>query len=179
MSLTDLAQRYHFAPIPLAQYPQHLPPQVATALPAEDCLVFPVADEHSDTAAFSAHFGFGLEDCANTLVLRYKAGGAEHHAAVVSLGSRRLDVNGAVKTLLGAQRLSFAKREDATALTGMEFGGITAFGLPREMRILVDAAVMERSFVVMGAGYRRSKLLLDPALLRKLPQVEVATMACE
>ncbi len=177
MSLHHLAHIYHFTPIPPEQHAEHLPPQVVADLPAEGCLVFPVADEHSDTAAFSAHFGFGLEDCANTLVLRYKAGGAEHHAAVVSLGSRRLDVNGAVKAQLGAQRLSFAKREDATALTGMEFGGITAFGLPHGMRILVDAAVMERPFVVMGAGYRRSKILLVPALLRGLPQVEIATLA--
>ena len=88
---------------------------------------------------------------------------------MVNLGSRRLDVNGAVKALLGARRLSFAAREVATELTGMQFGGITAFGLPEGMPLLVDAAVFERPLVVMGAGVRETKLLLSPALLKDLP----------
>jgi prolyl-tRNA editing enzyme YbaK/EbsC (Cys-tRNA(Pro) deacylase) len=171
-----LARRHRFEIIPVAQRAQHMPPGVAAELPVDHCVVFPVADEHSDTAAFSAHFGFGLEDCANTLVLRYTKDQAEHYAAVVSLGSLRLDVNGAVKAFLGAKRLSFARREVATELTGMEFGGITAFGLPPDMRILVDAAVMGRPYVVVGAGYRRTKILLAPALLSRLPRVDVAAL---
>ncbi|WP_132690191.1 YbaK/EbsC family protein, partial [Pseudomonas aeruginosa] len=145
--------------------------------PSAELVVFRVADEHSDTAAFSARYGFGLEDCANTLVLRYKRDGAEGYAAVVNLGSRRLDVNGAVKALLGARRLSFAAREVATELTGMQFGGITAFGLPEGMPLLVDAAVFERPLVVMGAGVRETKLLLSPALLKDLPGVVVAELS--
>jgi len=175
-TLLDLAQQHRFEITPVAQYAAHLPPRVAADLPVDQCVVFPVADEHSDTAAFSAHFGFGLDDCANTLVLRYTKDQAEHHAAVVSLGSRRLDVNGAVKALLGARRPTFAKRDVATELTGMEFGGITAFGLPPDMRILVDAAVMDRPYVVVGAGYRRTKILLAPALLSRLPRVDVAAL---
>ncbi len=153
------------------------PEQVARGLPSAELVVFRVADEHSDTAAFSARYGFGLEDCANTLVLRYKRDGAEGYAAVVNLGSRRLDVNGAVKALLGARRLSFAAREVATELTGMQFGGITAFGLPEGMPLLVDAAVFERPLVVMGAGVRETKLLLSPALLKDLPGVVVAELS--
>ena len=95
---------------------------------------------------------------------------------MVSLGSRRLDVNGAVKAHLGAKKVSFADRETATALTGMEFGGITAFGLPDDWRVLVDAAVMERSEIVMGAGVRAAKLLLSPGVLTTLPRVEVAEL---
>jgi prolyl-tRNA editing enzyme YbaK/EbsC (Cys-tRNA(Pro) deacylase) len=177
MSLIDLAKRYGFEAIPEAQREAHLPPAVAADLPPDDVLVFGVSDEHSDTAAFSERFGFGLEDCANTIVLRYTKDQAEHYAAVVNLGSRRLDVNGAVKDLLGAKRLSFAKREVATEITNMEFGGITVFGLPSNMRLLVDAAVMDRAFVVMGAGYRRTKLFLAPAVLRAIEGVEVAGLS--
>jgi prolyl-tRNA editing enzyme YbaK/EbsC (Cys-tRNA(Pro) deacylase) len=153
-----------------------LPPHVLADLPAEGVGVFRVDDDASDTAAFSARYGFGLEDCANTIVLRFKKGGAEHYAAVVSLGSQRLDINGAVKAALGAQRLSFAKREDAVALSAMEFGGITAFGLPADWPVLVDEAVMTREQVVMGAGVRRAKLLLAPALLNSLQTVQVAAL---
>jgi prolyl-tRNA editing enzyme YbaK/EbsC (Cys-tRNA(Pro) deacylase) len=156
--------------------PGLLPAQVLASLPAAGVGVFRVDDDASDTTAFSARYGFGLEDCANTIVLRFRKGGAEHYAAVVSLGSERLDINGAVKAALGAQRLSFAKREDAVALSAMEFGGITAFGLPADWPVLVDAAVMTREQVVMGAGIRQAKLLLSPALLRELPTVQVAPL---
>ncbi|SEK53809.1 Cys-tRNA(Pro) deacylase, prolyl-tRNA editing enzyme YbaK/EbsC [Roseateles sp. YR242] len=177
MSFAELAKRHHFDPVPAEQWPAHLPDFVARALPADGCLVFPVADEHSDTAQFSARFGFSLEDCANTLILRFTKEGVDRYAAVVTLGSRRLDINGAVKAALDARRLSFAKREIASELTGMEFGGVTAFGLPADMPILIDAAVMERACVVVGAGYRRTKILVPPSLLQALPQASVAALA--
>ncbi|MCS7839311.1 YbaK/EbsC family protein [Pseudomonas aeruginosa] len=177
MVLREYTQRHRLDAVAPADYHRHLPEQVARGLPSAELVVFRVADEHSDTAAFSARYGFGLEDCANTLVLRYQRDGAEGYAAVVNLGSRRLDVNGAVKALLGARRLSFAAREVATELTGMQFGGITAFGLPEGMPLLVDAAVFERPLVVMGAGVRETKLLLSPALLKDLPGVVVAELS--
>ncbi|MDE1182270.1 YbaK/EbsC family protein [Paraburkholderia sp.] len=162
--------------IPHDQLSDRLPARVADTVTPHEVVVFAVTDDASDTAAFSERYGFGLEDCANTIVLRYKKEGAEHYAAVVSLGSLRLDINGAVKAQLGAQRLSFAKREDAVEHTGMEFGGITAFGIPDGWRILVDSAVMERAQVVMGAGVREAKLLLSPAVLQRLPGCEVAPL---
>jgi prolyl-tRNA editing enzyme YbaK/EbsC (Cys-tRNA(Pro) deacylase) len=174
MALSEIAQRLDV--IPTAAHADYLPATVAAQLPTQDLIVFSVDDNASDTARFSERYGFGLEDCANTIVLRYRKGGADHFAAVVTLGSRRLDVNGAVKEVLGAQRLSFARREQAVETTGMEFGGITAFGLPDDWRILVDAAVMERPHVVMGAGVRVVKLLLPPSLLTQLPRADVAAL---
>jgi len=175
--MNELVQRLDI--VPDAQRSQYLPVKVLTRLPIQDVIVFAVDDDASDTARFSERYGFDLEDCANTIVLRYKKAGVERYAAVVTLGSRRLDVNGAVKERLGAQRLSFAKREVATELTGMEFGGITAFGVPDDWAILVDSAVMVRPKVVMGAGVRLVKLLLPPTLLAQLPNVDVAPLTLE
>ena len=151
----------------------HLPAHVVASLDGRDIVVFAVTDDASDTADFAARYGFPMEDCANTIVVRYKKDGGEHLAAVVSLGSLRLDVNGAVKAALGAKRISFAAREVATEQSAMEFGGITAFGLPDSWRVLVDAAVMERQQIVMGAGIREAKLLLAPGVLKALPNVEI------
>ncbi|MGA7777360.1 MAG: YbaK/EbsC family protein [Paraburkholderia sp.] len=162
--------------IPSTELSAYLPVHVIAHLPPNEVIVFAVADDASDTAAFSARYGFGLEDCANTIVIKYKKDGAEQYAAIVTLGSLRLDINGAVKAHLGAQRLSFAKREVAVEHSGMEFGGITAFGVPEDWRVLVDAAVMERTQVVMGAGVRAAKLLLPPAVLRSLKNCEVAAL---
>ena len=177
MSLIDFAQRHRIDPIPLDRQAAHLPAAVGAALHGVEAVVFPCPDEYSDTAAFSERFGFGLDDCANTLLLKVTRGPAERYAAVVTLGSRRLDINGAVKAKLDAKRLSFARRENATEVTGMQFGGITAFGLPASVRVLVDGAVMERPCVVMGAGFRETKILIEPSALRRLPQVEVAAIS--
>ena len=182
MSAPPLAESIRHLPIEAvapAQWPLHLPPVVIDALHvlAVDCVVFAVDPEDSDTARFSARYGFVLADCANTIVLRSRREGELQHDAVVTLGSNRLDVNGAVRQRLGAQRISFASRDVATAITGMEFGGITAIGLPAAMRVLVDEAVFERPYVVLGAGWRRSKLLIRPEALRRIPRVEAASIA--
>jgi prolyl-tRNA editing enzyme YbaK/EbsC (Cys-tRNA(Pro) deacylase) len=131
----------------------------------------------SDTAEFSEAYGIELDDCANTIVIQYRKGGVERYAAVVSLGSRRLDINGAVKSGLSAQRLSFAKREIAIALTGMEYGAITAFGVPEDWPILIDEVVLSRRQIVVGAGVRTAKLLISPGLLTRLPNAQVGVFS--
>jgi prolyl-tRNA editing enzyme YbaK/EbsC (Cys-tRNA(Pro) deacylase) len=154
-----------------------LPATVTARLRGTGIAVFRVPDDASDTAACSERYGIDLEDCANTIVVRYKKSGEERYAAIVTLGSRRLDVNGALKRELAAQRISFASREIATELSGMEYGGITAFGLPDSCAVLVEAAVMERERIVMGAGIREAKLLMSPQRLLALPNVSVAALA--
>jgi prolyl-tRNA editing enzyme YbaK/EbsC (Cys-tRNA(Pro) deacylase) len=47
----------------------------------------------------------------------------------------------------------------------MEIGGVTAVGLPADMPLWVDVAVMERDWVILGGGDRSSKLKVDPAAL--------------
>jgi prolyl-tRNA editing enzyme YbaK/EbsC (Cys-tRNA(Pro) deacylase) len=175
-SLQEFARRFRFDPISIEQRSMHLPAAVDSALRGVEVVVFTCPDEYSDTAVFCAQFGFGLEDCANTLILKYTKDRGEYYAAVVTLGARRLDINGAVKQQLNAKRLTLARREVATEITGMEFGGITGFGLPAEMRILVDAAVVERPYIVMGAGRRETKILLAPSTLTQLRLAEVASL---
>ena len=55
----------------------------------------------------------------------------------------------------------------------MEIGGVTPFGLPAGMPILVDARVMAPDWVVLGGGNRSSKLRLAPSALRALPETRV------
>ncbi len=176
MAIDEIRRR--LVVLPDDQGRQHLPAFVRADLP-DGVDVFLVDDDASDTEQFSARYGVGMEDCANTIVVRYRKGGVDRHAAIVSLSSRRLDANGAVKAALGAQRLTFAKRETTVELTGMEPGGITVFGLPDDWPVLVDAAVMTRPSVVMGAGVRRAKLLLAPGLLADPPRRTVAVLTFE
>ena len=126
----------------------------------------------ADTAAFCAHYGFSIEQAANTIIVASKKAAPPKYAACVVLGSTRLDVNKKVSELLEVKRLSFADEQTTVELTGMMVGGVTAFGI-RDLPIYVDTAVMEQSQVVMGGGNRSSKLLLDPNELTKLPNVFV------
>jgi prolyl-tRNA editing enzyme YbaK/EbsC (Cys-tRNA(Pro) deacylase) len=126
----------------------------------------------ADTAAFCAHYGFSIEQAANTIIVASKKVAPPKYAACVVLGTTRLDVNKKVSELLAVKRLSFADEETTVDLTGMMIGGVTAFGIS-DLPIYVDAAVMEQAHVVMGGGNRSSKLLLNPNELTKLPNVVV------
>lgn len=132
----------------------------------------PCDPELADTAAFCEHYGFTLGQAANTILVASRKVDPPRYAACVVLGTTRLDVNRKVRELLGVKRLSFADADTTTTLTGMQIGGVTAFGLG-DLPVFVDAAVMSQSRVVMGGGNRSSKLLIDPAALSSLPSATV------
>jgi prolyl-tRNA editing enzyme YbaK/EbsC (Cys-tRNA(Pro) deacylase) len=126
----------------------------------------------ADTAAFCATYGYPLEDSANTIVVAGKAD-PPRYAACVVLAPTRLDVNRTVRNRLGVRKASFAAPEDTRALTGMELGGVTVFGLPHDLPIWVDSRVMDRERVILGGGSRSYKIAAPPAILLALPHVEV------
>ena len=126
----------------------------------------------ADTAAFCAAYGFALEDSANTIVVIGKSDPPVYAACVV-LATHRLDVNRVVKQRLGRRKASFASQDETRALTGMAIGGVTAFGLPDDLPLWVDRAVMERDRIVLGGGSRSWKVIAPPSILLTLPNVEV------
>lgn len=128
----------------------------------------------ADTDAFCRAYGYALEDSANTIVVASRRPPGIV-AACIALASTRLDVNHRVRDELGVKKLSFASSEITKEVTGMEIGGVTPFGLPAELRVLVDSAVMERPRVIFGAGTRSAKLRAAPSILLRLPGVEVVT----
>jgi len=128
--------------------------------------------ELADTAAFCEHYGFSLEQSANAIIVAGKADPTKYACCIV-LATTKLDVNKAVCKLLGVKRASFAAGEVTRELTGMEIGGVTPFGIPSELPIFVDSAVMEQPEVVMGGGNRSSKVVLNPRELEKMPGVQV------
>ncbi len=128
--------------------------------------------EYADTAAFCERYGIDPADSANTILIASKRPPG-HIAACVALATTRLDVNRAVRDKMGVKKLSFASADQTLALTGMEIGGVTPFGLPPDMMILVDSAVMERDEIVLGGGNRTSKLRMAPGELLRIPNLEV------
>ena len=128
--------------------------------------------ELADTAAFCAHYGYPMEQSANTIMVASRRPEG-HYAACVVLAVDRLDVNKRVRKLLGVQRLSFAPPETTADVTGMMMGGVTPFALPPTLPLLVDARVMEHPWVILGGGSRSLKVQVSPLILEQLPNAEV------
>jgi prolyl-tRNA editing enzyme YbaK/EbsC (Cys-tRNA(Pro) deacylase) len=134
--------------------------------------VVPCDPALADTAAFVEAYGVPLDRSANTLVVASKAAQPTYAACIV-LATTSLDVNRVVRRELDVRKASFAGAEAVRQLTGMEIGGVTPFGLPDGLPVLVDARVMEPDWVVLGGGNRSSKLRLAPDVLRSLPTLRV------
>lgn len=162
---------------PAADRPDLLASTVAAALaplPREEVLVAEIDADLADTAAFCEAYGVTLEQSANCVVVAGRRGDVTTLAACVVLATTRCDVNGVVRKRLDARKASFAPMDVATEATGMAYGGITPVGLPADWpMLLVDAAVVQQPWVVVGSGVRHSKLLLPGALLARLPGAEV------
>lgn len=126
--------------------------------------MLPCDPDLADTAAFCAHYGYDLDRSANTIVVASKRPPG-HYAACVVLANTRLDVNKTVRNLMEVRKLSFAPADVTAEVTGMIMGGVTPFALPDDVPIYVDAAVMERDWVILGGGSRSLKIKISPAAL--------------
>lgn len=126
----------------------------------------------ADTAAFCEKYGFEPGESANTIVIGSRREPRQFCACVV-LANTRLDVNRAVRKLMGTRRISFASAEDTVKITGMELGGVTVFALPRDLPLYVDARVMGPEFVILGGGDRSTKIKISPAVFEQMTQAQV------
>ena len=140
---------------------------------AQDVLVAEIDPALADTAAFCERYGVSLEESANCVVIAARRGQDTTYAACMVAATTRADVNGLVRRHLDARKASFAKVDDVTAATGMEYGGITPIGLPQAWPVLVDANVAKTDSVIIGSGIRGSKLRLPGHLLAELPNAQV------
>jgi prolyl-tRNA editing enzyme YbaK/EbsC (Cys-tRNA(Pro) deacylase) len=165
--------------VPALDRPDLLGDPVALALKAldpADAALVGVAEIDpglADTAEFCAAYSAPLDRSANCVVVAGRRGEDTRYAACLVLATTRPDVNGLVRKRLNARKASFAPMDDAVEHTGMEYGGITAIGLPEGWPLLVDAAVAAAPAVVIGSGIRGSKLALPGGLAARLPAAEV------
>jgi prolyl-tRNA editing enzyme YbaK/EbsC (Cys-tRNA(Pro) deacylase) len=127
---------------------------------------------YADTAAFCERYGYPAANAANTIIVVAKTEPRRYAACVVT-ADRRLDVNRAVRGLMGAARVSFASPGEMNALTGMQVGGVTVLDLPADLPIFVDDRVMDLDYVILGTGGRRGKIKVAPSALARLPAVRV------
>ncbi|MDQ2970605.1 MAG: hypothetical protein M3R34_05645, partial [Acidobacteriota bacterium] len=126
----------------------------------------------ADTAAFCARYGIAPEESANTILVASRQE-PKRWAACLVLSHCRLDVNHAVRRLLGVRRLSFASEDETRDRTGMMIGGVAPFGLPADVPLYVDARVLAAERVVVGGGSRSWKVRLSPSCFLQMPGASV------
>jgi prolyl-tRNA editing enzyme YbaK/EbsC (Cys-tRNA(Pro) deacylase) len=163
--------------LPAVDHPGLVAAPVAAALRgwpgADRVAVVEIDPALADTAAMTEAYDVPLSASANCVVVAGRRDGQERVAACVVRADTRADVNNLVKRTLDVRKASFLSMDRAVEESGMEYGGITPFGLPAHWRLLVDARVVDIDVAVVGSGVRRSKLLLPGRLLGELPGVEV------
>ncbi len=136
--------------------------------------LIPCDPELADTEIFVKHYDYALEDCANTIVVKSKSGEPKFAACIV-LAHCRLDVNHTIRKKLVARRVSFAGAEETQAITGMTLGGVTAIGLPDNLPLWVDSAVMDREQIVLGGSSRDCKIIISPSIFNHTDNTEIVT----
>jgi len=163
--------------IPAAEHSELLAAPVAATLlglPMADAVgIVEIDPTLSDTAAFCDYYQVEMNQAANCVVLEAKRADKTWFAACVILGSTRADVNGLARRTLDARKVSFASMEWAVAETGMEYGAITPIGLPSTWPILIDKAVADSDYVIIGSGIRKSKIAVPGSFLASLPNAQV------
>jgi len=129
--------------------------------------------ELADTAQFCDAYGYSPDESANAILVVGKSD-TRPMACCLVLASSRLDVNGAVRRRLGTRKASFAGADETIERSGgMQIGGVTPFGLPDDIPVWIDAAVMSGGRVIVGGGSRDRKILCPPSTLAALTSAEV------
>ncbi|HLT62016.1 MAG TPA: YbaK/EbsC family protein [Microlunatus sp.] len=164
---------------PAGDHPELLAAPVAAALNVlgQAAWVAPIDPALADTAAFCEAYQVPPAASANCVVVSGRRAETERTAACLVLATDRADVNRVVRKRLDVRKISFAPMADAVSRTGMEYGGITPIGLPEGWPILVDTAVTEQPWIVIGSGIRGSKVAITGADAARLPGAEVLALA--
>jgi Cys-tRNA(Pro) deacylase len=80
----------------------------------------------------------------------------------------------ALRAYLGQSRLTTASQAEVLEVTGYPIGAVSPFGLPAEMRILVDRSVVQEGEVSIGSGERGTTVILQSSdLIPALGDVEL------
>jgi Cys-tRNA(Pro) deacylase len=72
----------------------------------------------------------------------------------------------ALRKYLGRSRISMASEDEVFAVTGYRVGAVSPFGLPRQLKVLIDASVMNEEEISIGSGMRNTAIILKSTDLR-------------
>jgi len=64
---------------------------------------------------------------------------------------------------LGRSRISMATEDEVLSVTGYRIGTVGPFGLPNQLKVLIDASVMKEEEISIGSGLRNTAVILKSA----------------
>jgi prolyl-tRNA editing enzyme YbaK/EbsC (Cys-tRNA(Pro) deacylase) len=138
----------------------------------EDKDAFKVASINPDFLeglALCSHYGLDKSMGANCLVVEAVRNEVTKYAACLVPVGYKYDMNKTIRKLLNARRVSVAPLDFVLEKTKMEMGSIGPIGLPDDWYILVDEQVMKNKEIIVGGGFKTSKLLIPSSALLSLP----------
>jgi prolyl-tRNA editing enzyme YbaK/EbsC (Cys-tRNA(Pro) deacylase) len=134
-----------------------------------EILVAPINPEFADSAKFCDHYQVDPKLGANCVIVEAVRGDKRTLAACLIPVSCKADLNKTARKTLNARRVSFAPLQEVLELTKMEYGGVTPIGLPADWPILIDSQLINVDRLIIGGGYRRSKVSIPGKMLNELP----------
>ncbi len=82
-----------------------------------------------------------------------------------------------LRKYLGRSRISMAAEDEVFAVTGYRIGTVSPFGMPNQLKVLIDASVMEEYEVSIGSGMPGTAIILKSADLHQaLSDAEVVKL---
>ena len=82
-----------------------------------------------------------------------------------------------LRKLLGRSRISMATEDEVLAVTGYRIGTVGPFGLPRQLKVLIEAGVLSEEEISIGSGMRNTAVIIKSAdLHRGLENSEVVSL---
>lgn len=105
----------------------------------------------------------------------FRVGGDDYVMALVA-GPAQISWK-LLRKYLGQSRLTMATEQEVLSVTGYRVGTVGPFGLPRPLRVLVEAGVMNEDEVSIGSGMRDHAVILKTAdLIHALENPEVVSL---
>ncbi len=82
-----------------------------------------------------------------------------------------------LRKYLGRSRISMATEDEVFAVTGYRIGTVGPFGLPNQLKVLIDAGVLIEEEISIGSGMRNSAVILRSAdMHHALKNAEVVSL---
>ena len=113
------------------------------------------------------NFGFNclIVECRRNETVKYCA-------LVVPIGYK-YNMGSVVRKYTNSRVVSVAPLEYVLEKTGMEYGSITPIGLPNDWIILVDPLIKLQKQIIIGGGFKNTKISLSTDLFLKIPNVYI------
>ncbi len=82
-----------------------------------------------------------------------------------------------LRQLVKRSRIRMATEDEVLDMTGYRVGTVSPFGLPRPLKVLIDASVLKEEEVSIGSGVRNTAIILKTEDLRRaLGDVEIVSL---